>query len=74
MLMRAYAIVIALSATIGNDHVFFTYIIQSITFSAYNNVDAQGLNDPLMQYIEGRLAGRRIFWCPSGYGRRSDDN
>uniref|UniRef100_A0A1I7UJJ3 Bromo domain-containing protein n=1 Tax=Caenorhabditis tropicalis TaxID=1561998 RepID=A0A1I7UJJ3_9PELO len=30
--------------------------------------DAQGLNDPITQYIEGRLGNRRIFWCPSGYG------
>lgn len=31
-------------------------------------VDAQALNDPSTQYIEGRLGNRRIFWCPSGYG------
>ncbi|KAI6234530.1 hypothetical protein M3Y99_00805500 [Aphelenchoides fujianensis] len=31
-------------------------------------VDAQALNDPITQYIEGRLGNRRIFWCPSGYG------
>ena len=36
-------------------------------FLAYY-VDAQALNDPITQYIEGRLANRRIFWCPSGYG------
>ncbi|KAK6041164.1 hypothetical protein COOONC_21331 [Cooperia oncophora] len=30
--------------------------------------DAQALNDPITQYIEGRLGNRRIFWCPSGYG------
>uniref|UniRef100_A0A1I8BXD1 LITAF domain-containing protein n=1 Tax=Meloidogyne hapla TaxID=6305 RepID=A0A1I8BXD1_MELHA len=29
---------------------------------------AQGLNDPSSHYIEGRLGGRRIWWCPSGYG------
>uniref|UniRef100_A0A1I7WCK9 G_PROTEIN_RECEP_F1_2 domain-containing protein n=1 Tax=Heterorhabditis bacteriophora TaxID=37862 RepID=A0A1I7WCK9_HETBA len=29
--------------------------------------DAQALNDPITQYIEGRLGNRRIFWCPSGY-------
>jgi hypothetical protein len=31
-------------------------------------VEAQALNDPITQYIEGRLGNRRIFWCPSGYG------
>ncbi|KAI6203712.1 hypothetical protein M3Y94_00588100 [Aphelenchoides besseyi] len=31
-------------------------------------VDAQALNDPITQYIEGRLGNRRIWWCPSGYG------
>jgi hypothetical protein len=30
--------------------------------------NAQALNDPITQYIEGRLGNRRIFWCPSGYG------
>ncbi|VDN59911.1 unnamed protein product [Dracunculus medinensis] len=30
--------------------------------------DEQALNDPITQYIEGRLGNRRIFWCPSGYG------
>ena len=32
----------------------------------------QALNDPSTQYIEGRLAGRRIWWCPSGYGEFFD--
>jgi hypothetical protein len=31
-------------------------------------ISAQGLNDPSSHYIEGRLGGRRIWWCPSGYG------
>uniref|UniRef100_A0A0M3HVU0 Uncharacterized protein n=1 Tax=Ascaris lumbricoides TaxID=6252 RepID=A0A0M3HVU0_ASCLU len=35
---------------------------------AVNFADGQALNDPLTQYIEGRLGNRRIFWCPSGYG------
>ena len=29
---------------------------------------SQGLNDPSSHYVEGRLGGRRIWWCPSGYG------
>uniref|UniRef100_A0A5S6Q879 Single domain-containing protein n=1 Tax=Trichuris muris TaxID=70415 RepID=A0A5S6Q879_TRIMR len=29
---------------------------------------AQELNDPSRNYIEGRLGNRRIWWCPSGYG------
>ncbi|EPB77506.1 hypothetical protein ANCCEY_03415 [Ancylostoma ceylanicum] len=39
------------------------------TFTAFvYYTDAQALNDPITQYIEGRLGNRRIFWCPSGYG------
>ncbi|KAI6175304.1 hypothetical protein M3Y97_00674300 [Aphelenchoides bicaudatus] len=41
--------------------------INTFNISAYY-VDAQALNDPITQYIEGRLGNRRIFWCPSGYG------
>jgi hypothetical protein len=65
--MLISAILIAISATgLNRMHICFKVILFSVAY--YNVVDAQGLNDPLMQYIEGRLAGRRIFWCPSGYG------
>lgn len=39
-----------------------------IDYISVHYIDAQGLNDPITQYIEGRLGNRRIFWCPSGYG------
>ena len=41
----------------------FNTFINFLPFSS-----AQGLNDPSSHYIEGRLGGRRIWWCPSGYG------
>ncbi|KAK5970797.1 hypothetical protein GCK32_020399, partial [Trichostrongylus colubriformis] len=46
-----------------------THIGLIATFAAVvYYTDAQALNDPITQYIEGRLGNRRIFWCPSGYG------
>ncbi|VDD91377.1 unnamed protein product [Enterobius vermicularis] len=45
----------------------FSIVIWQLLFSA-KYTEAQALNDPLTQYIEGRLGNRRIWWCPSGYG------
>lgn len=44
-----------------------------ITFSIYllfstKQADAQALADPAREYIGGYVGGRRIYWCPSGYG------
>jgi hypothetical protein len=49
---------------------FFNIFTHSFShqFSALPLSSAQALNDPTTQYIEGRMAGRRIWWCPSGYG------
>jgi hypothetical protein len=37
-------------------------------FLAFPLASGQALSDPNTMYIEGRLAGRRVWWCPSGYG------
>ncbi|KAI1730766.1 hypothetical protein Ddc_03483 [Ditylenchus destructor] len=45
-----------------------TAVLVVLLVALVYKADAQALNDPITQYIEGRLGNRRIWWCPSGYG------
>ncbi|KAL3072754.1 hypothetical protein niasHS_017728 [Heterodera schachtii] len=45
----------------------FLFVVVPFVFFACP-ISGQALNDPSTQYIEGRLANRRVWWCPSGYG------
>uniref|UniRef100_A0AC35TUE5 AN1-type domain-containing protein n=1 Tax=Rhabditophanes sp. KR3021 TaxID=114890 RepID=A0AC35TUE5_9BILA len=46
-----------------------TWLILAIILASFVEFgEGQALNDPVTQYIEGRLGNRRVFWCPSGYG------
>uniref|UniRef100_A0A0K0DVK2 Uncharacterized protein n=1 Tax=Strongyloides stercoralis TaxID=6248 RepID=A0A0K0DVK2_STRER len=49
-------------------HLFYIFPICLILAFFIDYTNGQALNDPITQYIEGRLGNRRIFWCPSGYG------
>ncbi|CAK5113742.1 unnamed protein product [Meloidogyne enterolobii] len=48
-----------------NSFLFFIFPFFHLFFPFSSS---QGLNDPSSHYVEGRLGGRRIWWCPSGYG------